>query len=161
MPSVVSATLTVTLNHLSDLPLYKDVKPYEIMLPNIPPEMPQSNMKFTAQQVSLLDMRESKMEFSLDSTGFAPIYHESKCLPAFDDLDESEERAAEVAAPFIEETRLLAEREFTAMKVVVIDWKVRNYCPLPPLASLSKFSKVSAAPAREEQEYRLCLCGLR
>jgi hypothetical protein len=129
MPTATIPTMTVSINHLSDLPLYENVKPYEIVLPILPAGVPQSNFHFTSHKIDLHDIRNGETDFGLETTGFEPIYHKSQCLPAFKDLDASDEKAIEVAAPYLDETGRLAQDKLRAEKVVIMDWKYREHQP--------------------------------
>ena len=115
---------TIRLNHLSDLPMYETEQPYELVLPNLPPHVKQTNLQLTSHEVTLQDIRKQEAEFGLETTGFLAIQHVSNCLPSFDELDKGDAAAFTVAGPYLEETRSLVKEKMQAEKVVVTNWIV-------------------------------------
>lgn len=124
MPSVVDNEMEVKLNHLADLSLWENEKPYELNITNLSSEVPRTNCKYTQHNVCIRDIRALHIQPSLETMGFKFVKHVSKCLPPFDDLGDETNNSAVV--PYLEETVDLVKSHLNAEKAFAVDWRVRS-----------------------------------
>jgi hypothetical protein len=115
--------LVVSLTHLADIPLWKHEKPYQVDIKGLDPNVPRTNCVYTEPQVKIQDGRAAGVAFSLDTTGFVYLKHNSKFLPTIAQLKEHDQTAA--FAPYLRETMDLIKAHTGAEMVVAIDWRVR------------------------------------
>jgi hypothetical protein len=112
-----------TLTYLSDLPLYKCQKVYEIWASEAPSEIPKTNSEFTDHEnVEIFDVRTNSVITGLDTTGFVFLNHLSSALPTASDMLATE--TAPAVSAYLEEVIQLVRDFVSADNVICFDWRV-------------------------------------
>jgi hypothetical protein len=115
--------MRVSLSFLSDLPLYKEEKPYTIH-GTIVEGLKNSNCEFTVfDDVEIEDVRGQENSCSFLERGFQFKHHASKVPVSSSDF-QSPGPKHELVQRYLEETIELVKAETEATKVVLFDWRV-------------------------------------
>lgn len=77
--------ISASLVFLADLPLYKDTKPYHVLVQSVEGKNPAENHKhhnleWESHSMTISDIRDQSDEFTVEKTGFEFATHTSKCL---------------------------------------------------------------------------------
>ncbi|KAI9671546.1 MAG: hypothetical protein M1817_003598 [Caeruleum heppii] len=125
----VSLDIRASLNHLSDIPLWREEKPYEIWAEELPKGILQTNVTFDlVPGVSLTDIRSCGIARPrLEDEGFQVFHHPfpKDCgFDSIDGLDRPERRQA--VMDYLSLMTNVAVERLNATKAICYDWRVRR-----------------------------------
>lgn len=133
------------LNHLSDLPLYREEKPYEVWIEKIEEGVPRSNVRFQAvEDVPLQDIRDlPQVDLpTLEEHGFEVFYSAfppgCNINSSADVGDKPEQR--EAMQKYLEGTTQALVDHYNGKKAVCYDWRVRRALHKPLTTAPSIYS---------------------
>lgn len=117
--------MTAKLKYISDLPLYKQEKPYTLY--GLPDDIvPHSNCHFEIRDdVRVSSARGRETDFSLENCGFEFHTAPSKCRLTANVFENYSER--EAVSQYLQETIEFAKLHLQATKVLCFDWRV-SFC---------------------------------
>jgi hypothetical protein len=123
MATCSKSALRISLTYLDDLPQYELEKPYEVWVPVVG-DVPKSNCHFTEHHdIPVHNIRDyDNSAFTLDTSGFQYLSHESHHLPDSKVLTGPEGEQSVI--PYLEETAQLVKDILQAKKVFTYDWRV-------------------------------------
>ena len=117
-----NATMTAKLKYISDLPLYKEEKPFTLY--GFPDDLvPQSNCHFEIRDdVRVNNARGREADFTLDNCGFEFHTAPSTCRLTAQVFENPLER--EAVWQYLKETIDFAQHHLRATKALCFDWRV-------------------------------------
>jgi hypothetical protein len=114
--------MEVTMSFLSELPIYKTEKPFDIYR-EVPAGVPTSNCEFEEHNnIKAQNAREVQSSLGLDITGFKLLKAPSKVDISSIDF---QDRASSSIMEYLRETISLVKDELGADRVLCFDWRVR------------------------------------
>jgi len=119
MPAV-----SIDLSFIADLPLYKEEKPFLVLLPpgaTLDPSISRTNLEYETHEVSLRNIREAP-KASIEETGFEVLNHKTK-VPFAEDITANE---FPIVDAYKKETEELLKTTFGAVHVFCYDFRLRE-----------------------------------
>jgi hypothetical protein len=140
--------MRVSLSFLSDLPLYKEEKPYTIH-GTAAEGLKNSNCEFTVfDDIEVEDVRGEENSGNFLERGFQFKHHASKVPVSSSDF-QSPGPQNELVQLYLEETIELAKAETEATKVILFDWRV-SFVPGPARVVLMTVCQVRSSASRPD-----------
>ncbi|KAF2191376.1 hypothetical protein K469DRAFT_370108 [Zopfia rhizophila CBS 207.26] len=120
--------MLVSISFISDLPLYKEEKPYTLH-GQVAEGRKRSNCHFTVHdRIEVSDVREREDSFTLLQHGFQFTRHFFSVLISTSDF-QAENLGTGIVKNYLDEVIALVKAETNASKVVLFDWRIRTSAP--------------------------------
>lgn len=121
--------MLASASFLSDLPLYRSEKPFEIIgfgNHEVPPELRSNMVEIQENSMEVADARDDIGAHRLDTSGFIWLYCPSQYINDSRSF-EAAGRDDTMVMNYLEETATAVQHEMGANRVVVFDWRVSNH----------------------------------
>lgn len=115
--------MQISLEFLSELPLFETEKPYELFLHEIPEELPKTNCEYTTHNdIPIVDARSVDKVFSLDDCGFSFLPAAGYPAPSIEEFESV--NATDIIVSYLEDTISFVSRHIKADRILCFDWRV-------------------------------------